>query len=130
MKQKISKTFLVIFICFIFYILYSCFHVGLLCPFLEFTGFYCPGCGITRAIDALIHFDFLQAYRYNPLVISLLPFAIPLLINSYYCWFFDKKNNWLSKIPNWFLYILLIITILFGILRNFSSFSFLAPTKI
>lgn len=73
---------------------------------------------MTRAIKSLITFDFYQAIRYNVLIIIL-----PLLI---YSLLFDKKN----KIPNWIWYLLLIIVILYGILRNIEIFNFLAPTII
>ncbi len=73
---------------------------------------------MTRAIKSLITFDFYQAIRYNVLIIIL-----PLLI---YSLIFDKKN----KIPNWIWYLLLIIVILYGILRNIKIFNFLAPTII
>ena len=38
------------------------------CLFHRVTGFYCPGCGGTRAVAALIHGRFLQALWYHPLV--------------------------------------------------------------
>lgn len=40
----------------------------------------CYACGMTRAIQHLIHFDFLIGYEYNKLSIIVLP----LLIFSYY----------------------------------------------
>ena len=40
----------------------------------------CYACGMTRAIQHLIHFDFLTGYNYNKLSIIVLP----LLIYSYY----------------------------------------------
>ncbi len=44
------------------------------CPFNTVTGLYCPGCGITRSITALLQGDPLAALRYNaaPLVLGLL----------------------------------------------------------
>jgi hypothetical protein len=36
----------------------------------------CPGCGITRAVQHTIHFDFEAAWRYNKLVIFVLPILI------------------------------------------------------
>lgn len=94
------------------------YNIGIPCIFFELTNLYCSGCGMTRAIKSLITFDFYQAIRYNVLIIIL-----PLLI---YSLIFDKKN----KIPNWIWYLLLIIVILYGILRNIKIFNFLAPTII
>ena len=48
------------------------------CIFRKATGIYCPGCGSTRALRALVGGDFLAALRYNPLTIAVL-FLIPLL---------------------------------------------------
>lgn len=48
------------------------------CLFYEFTGLYCPGCGMTRALHALVHGDFAQMLAMNPLL-PLLMVAVPLL---------------------------------------------------
>jgi hypothetical protein len=36
----------------------------------------CFGCGITRAIQHMIHFDFIAAYSYNKLSFIVLPIII------------------------------------------------------
>lgn len=38
-------------------------------------GYPCPGCGMSRAVFALIQFDFVKAFQYNPLV-----FFLPIVI--------------------------------------------------
>ena len=38
------------------------------CFFSNVLGFYCPGCGGTRAVYALVHGRFLKAVWYHPLV--------------------------------------------------------------
>ncbi|MFA1548104.1 DUF2752 domain-containing protein [Actinomadura chokoriensis] len=43
------------------------------CPFLTMTGYYCPGCGMTRLVYALTHGDVGAAFGYNPLLFALLP---------------------------------------------------------
>ena len=101
------------------FILYK-YNIGIPCIFHEFTRFYCPGCGGNRAIISLMHLDFYKAIRYNLLITIFIP---ALLIN----WFFKivlRKN---IKYPNWFWYLVLIITILFAILRNIPALYFLAP---
>jgi len=42
------------------------------CVFLTLTGWYCAGCGITRALHALVHGDVLTALRMNVLAMGLL----------------------------------------------------------
>ncbi len=53
----------------------SFFHPGYLqnlrmppCLFHILTGYYCPGCGGTRAVKALFHGHILKAVYYHPLV--------------------------------------------------------------
>lgn len=45
------------------------------CIFQTLTGYWCAGCGITRALHALVHGDVARAFAMNPLAIALLPFA-------------------------------------------------------
>ena len=43
------------------------------CPFHALTGLYCPGCGTTRALHAVIHGHFGEALGLNPLMVVMLP---------------------------------------------------------
>jgi hypothetical protein len=43
------------------------------CLFHDITGWYCPGCGITRALHALVHFDLVRAFAMNALLVVSLP---------------------------------------------------------
>lgn len=43
------------------------------CPFLMMTGYYCPGCGMTRLVYALVHGDVGTAFGLNPLLFLMLP---------------------------------------------------------
>lgn len=43
------------------------------CPFLLVTGYYCPGCGMLRAVHALLHGDVGEALSLNALVVAMLP---------------------------------------------------------
>ena len=38
------------------------------CAFRSATGFYCPGCGGTRAVDALLSGHIIKAFIYHPFV--------------------------------------------------------------
>lgn len=45
------------------------------CIFHTLSGYWCAGCGITRALHALVHGDVARAFGMNPLAVLLLPFA-------------------------------------------------------
>ncbi len=43
------------------------------CPFFALTGYYCPGCGMMRLVNALAHGRVGVAFGFNPLLFLLLP---------------------------------------------------------
>jgi hypothetical protein len=43
------------------------------CLFRAFTGLYCPGCGMTRMLHALVHGDIARAASMNVLALAGLP---------------------------------------------------------
>jgi hypothetical protein len=43
------------------------------CIFRHFFGFECPGCGMTRALSALVHGDVASALRFNRSVLVVFP---------------------------------------------------------
>ena len=45
----------------------------LICIIYALTGYYCPGCGAGRACYCILHGQIYQAFRYNPLLVLLLP---------------------------------------------------------
>ena len=45
------------------------------CIFHALSGFWCPGCGITRALHAIVHGDIARAFTMNPLATLLIPFG-------------------------------------------------------
>lgn len=49
-----------------------------LCPFLELTGLYCPGCGGLRAVNDLTNLDVVSAASSNLLFVVTLPVVIGL----------------------------------------------------
>lgn len=43
------------------------------CVFHLLTGLHCPGCGLTRALHALVHGDIARAWAMHPLLLVALP---------------------------------------------------------
>jgi hypothetical protein len=50
------------------------------CPFRLLTGWNCPACGLQRALHALLHGRFQEAFSYNYFFIVSIPYLIALLI--------------------------------------------------
>ncbi len=104
----------------------------IVCPIYTFTGFYCPGCGAGRACYSILHGRFHQAFRYNPMLILMLPW-----LGLYYLiigiqWLKYGRERISIKIPEWIPLTLLILFFIYGIVRNIPTFPFklLAPTEI
>lgn len=51
------------------------------CPFWRLTGLYCPGCGGTRALVALVNGRFAESIRIHPLVIYLAGFFLVFAVS-------------------------------------------------
>lgn len=126
MKKKILICFLLLTLLITYLHLGNKFHIYIDCPIKKLTGLYCPGCGITRMLFAILQLDFYQAFRYNPLLFICLPFFIFFIIESLIL----KKEPLYNKIPTKIWIIIIIVFIIYGILRNIPFFDFLAPTQI
>jgi hypothetical protein len=53
--------------------------VGATCPIKYVTGISCPGCGMSRAMGALLRLDFSAAAYYHPLSFAMPPVAVGML---------------------------------------------------
>lgn len=127
--NKIKKIIIAILCIAILFILIANRIITIPCAFHEITGFYCPGCGVTRMFLAVAELNFYQAFRYNPFVFVLLIIYLNYKLYYLILWLFDR-NKKSKKIPELVIYIILIVAILFGILRNIEIFDWLAPTKL
>lgn len=101
--------------------------LGIGCPILELSGFYCPGCGVTRMIKSILIGNFKQAFFYNQLLFISTPIFIYLTIDYMYS-NYKEKTPLINKIPNKVYYAYIAILIIFGIIRNI--FPYFAPTNI
>ena len=94
------------------------------CLFHDLTGLYCPGCGITRALHALVHFDLSRAFAMNAFFVMSLPLLgvmalqgvtqRALLPGVARRIVFDGRT-WIGAL------------LVFGVVRNLPGFEWLAP---
>lgn len=109
---------------------YLLFHeltgLALFCPFNKFLNLYCPGCGVSRMFFHLAHFEFAEAFSSNCVVFCLLPIAvIEAVYHGYrYIRYGDGRFN---KAENIGLYIIIVILIVFGVVRNIWHADWLIP---
>lgn len=86
------------------------------CLFHSWTGLYCPGCGTLRATHYLLNGQFDTAFRYQPLLISLLPILALFVGKACY------ENLWNTSATLPFelqiYWLILIAVCLFFVLRN------------
>ena len=90
------------------------------CTFYLISGIYCPGCGSTRALHALLHGNILYSLRCN---ILLLPTGFVFLLLLW-------KTELLLK--TWILYAIISVLIGFTVLRNLPwyPFTLLIPPQV
>lgn len=91
------------------------------CPLKQLTGLNCPGCGIQRAIHALVHGKFAEAISYNYYLVYSGPYAASFAA----LWLMEKgkAHDALQKvIENKFVVLFYIISfVIWFIVRNILS---------
>lgn len=88
------------------------------CNFYKWTGLYCPGCGDTRAVIALMNGDILLSLRQNALIVVLLLILAAMYIELLLKVVFEKRFK--SPVFNLkFLCIFLILFAVYSVVRNF-----------
>ncbi|WP_176762411.1 DUF2752 domain-containing protein [Eubacterium oxidoreducens] len=87
------------------------------CLFHTLTGYYCPGCGGTRAVIAFFHGRFIQSFFYHPVVpLFFIGYLIYMITNSIHL--ISKGHTPLLHAHARYLWILLIVTIANWIIKN------------
>jgi hypothetical protein len=89
------------------------------CPVFFWLHLYCPGCGGTRALAALLHGSLNEAMHWNAMVVLFLPFAAVFLALTY--WRAMRASTFLwPTIPNSLLKLSLVLIAIFTVARNFA----------
>lgn len=91
-------------------------HLGV-CTFYMLTGIYCPGCGNTRSVTAMLHGHFLTAVRNN----ASLPFISLLLLCLYIELLFDIFGKPVKILPRktWLWCSVIGVFMVYFVVRNF-----------
>ncbi len=98
------------------------------CPFHQFTGLYCPGCGTTRMLYLLVHGHPLLALRENALSLMVVPIAVCSLVRQLAGGRTTLSPGLTSRLSTAFA----VVLILFTVTRNIpvEPFRLLAPQPL
>ncbi|MDR0949136.1 MAG: DUF2752 domain-containing protein [Lachnospiraceae bacterium] len=88
------------------------------CMLERLTGWYCPGCGGTRAFLALIRGNIVLSLWYHPLVIYFTLIFGAFMISQTYAFMTKYRKTQGVRFHNWYLYGALIIVVANCIIKN------------
>lgn len=94
-------------------------HISLSpCVAYTYFGFYCPGCGGTRAFVSLLHGHFLQSLWYHPLVLYFAVLYGSFMLSHTFARITRYRYFRGMRFHNWYLYAALVILVVNWILKN------------
>ena len=97
------------------------------CPLYAMTGFYCPGCGLTRATHAFLRGQIGAAFGFN----LFFPVFLAAIVIGWFAWLRKALGRapirWLVRLPAWLPVVGSVTLIAFGVLRNLPGLRALAP---
>ena len=95
------------------------------CLFHALTGLNCPGCGMTRALYALLHGNLRVALKDNALFIltlgALAVWAAQFVVRKI------RHQPTTFNVPPKYLWLSLVIALVFAVVRNLPGFDWLSP---
>lgn len=100
----------------------SFLQIILPCVFRTLTGFYCPGCGGTRAVLELLHGNLFHSFYYHPIVLYTVVLYGWYLISNTIQWLSREKYLWGSRYHRWYGIVAVIIVIGNWIIKNLLLF--------
>ena len=88
------------------------------CLFQEITGLYCPGCGGTRAVKALLKGEVISSFLYHPFILYMVILAVIFAV-SYLLYMKTKNPKFRLCFDNKYAYIGIGIIVINFILKNY-----------
>jgi len=92
------------------------------CLFHATTGFYCPGCGATRATHELLHGRLLAALRDNAFWVAVLPLVACMAVSEALHLVRGRGLKYAPLANPRLLIALAVAGLLFGLLRNIPAY--------
>ena len=107
------------------YFYFTAFNNGTLpvCMINKYLGIYCPGCGGSRAVKALLEGRILDSIIYHPLVLYTVVIYFSFMIPRTLFYITKGKIKGIN-FHYWFLYGALVILIVNFVLKNVLKFCF------
>ena len=101
----------------VYYVISGVTGLYIPCIFRALTGLKCPGCGVTHYAVAMLHGRIAEAFAANQLVFCLVPVLL-IYAGCRAAAYVRKGKTGFSRIETAALFIVLIITLAFGVARN------------
>jgi hypothetical protein len=105
------------------------------CVYHQLTGWHCPGCGFTRAMQALVQGNIPQAFAYNALWPLVMLMLVPYLARKTWYWMLGTRPAAVKSGTRHYVVIgatLGVIVLVFAVLRNlpYEPWCLLAPHEL
>lgn len=70
------------------------FYKDSICMIYNITGLECPTCGVTRAFSSIMHFQFKNAFNFNPIFTLMI---CPICVSIFFQDIFIIVSNFIKK---------------------------------
>ena len=126
LKKLITEAIKIIALGLAYFIFIKVTDLWIPCIFKKITGKFCPGCGVTRMALSVIKLDFADAAKANIFLFASSPVLLiyGIFKARQYVLYGSRPYSRPEQIG---ILIFGVLTIIYWILRNVPSFSFLAP---